>query len=154
MAGEISGALVSIRAALEIAKAMIGLRDAEAFRTRSVELQGLMLETLEKAVAAREAESVHLDRICALEAEVTDLKNWNIEKANYELKSIGPGAVAHMLKRDKRGAEPPHWLCPNCYAKGQKSFLIRTKSYMGSHTCLCSTCSTQFEAYDLPHWQD
>jgi hypothetical protein len=56
-AAEITAALTGIRSALDITKAMINLRDAEAFRSKSIELQGVMLETLEKAIAAREAQT-------------------------------------------------------------------------------------------------
>jgi hypothetical protein len=70
-AAEISAGLTSLHAALNIAKAMIGLRDAEAFRAKSIELQGLILESLDKAIESREAYSAQLDRIRALEAEVT-----------------------------------------------------------------------------------
>ena len=120
---EISAGLTSLRAALDITKAMIGLRDAEAFRAKSIELQGLILESLDKAIESREAYSTQLDRIRALETEVTNLKDWNAEKKNYELKPSGEGAVAYMLKPDKRGSEPPHWLCPTCFENGKKSHL-------------------------------
>jgi hypothetical protein len=74
-AAEISAALTSLRAALDLTKAMIGLRDAEAFRTKSIELQGLILESLDKAIESHEAYSTQLDRIRALEAEVASLKD-------------------------------------------------------------------------------
>jgi hypothetical protein len=79
-AAEITAALTGIRSALDITKAMINLRDAEAFRSKSIELQGVVLETLEKAIAAREAQTEQSDRIRALEAEGTNLKNWDAEK--------------------------------------------------------------------------
>jgi hypothetical protein len=41
---EISAGLTSLRAALDITKAMVSLRDAEAFRAKSIELQGIVLE--------------------------------------------------------------------------------------------------------------
>jgi hypothetical protein len=51
-AAEIAAA-VTVRSALEIAKAMVGLRDAEAFRAKSIELQTVILESLDKAIEAR-----------------------------------------------------------------------------------------------------
>ena len=120
---EIAAGITSLRAALDITKAMIGLRDAEAFRAKSIELQGVVLEALEKSIEARETYAAQADRIRALEAEVADLKAWGAEKENYELKTVGYGTVAYMLKPQARGTEPPHWLCPNCYTQGQKGFL-------------------------------
>jgi len=152
---EISVGLTSLRAALDITKAMVGLRDAEAFRAKSIEVQGLILESLGKAIEAREAYSTQLDRVRALETEVADLKNWGAEKQDYELKPIGEGSVAYMLKPDKRGAEPPHWLCPNCYSKGKKSFLNPTGANVGRgwiHKCI--GCGAQPACGHSPSWQD
>jgi hypothetical protein len=135
---EISAGLTSLRAALDITKAMIGLRDAEAFRAKSIELQGVVLEALEKAIESREAYAAQTDRIRALETEVARLKAWDAEKEKYELKSVGRGVVAYMLKPEERGAEPPHWLCPTCYAKGEKAFFQATGATidrMGVYKC-------------------
>jgi hypothetical protein len=121
---EISAAVTGIRAALDITKAMINLRDEEAFRAKSIELQGVVLDTLEKAIEAREAHTTQVERIRSLETEVANLKAWDAEKQRYKLKGIGgQGAVAYVLKPDARGTETPHWLCPNCFAQGKKSFL-------------------------------
>ena len=120
---EISAGITSLRATLDIAKTMIGLRDAEAFRAKSIELQETIMRALDSGIDAREAYAKQLDSVRALEAEVTQLKAWDAEKDRYELKSIGQGAVAYILKPEARGTETPHWLCPNCFAQRKKSFL-------------------------------
>jgi hypothetical protein len=152
---EISAALISLRAALDITKAMIGLRDAEAFRSKSIELQVLILESLDKAIESREAYSAQLDRVRALEAEVTSLKDWNAEKQNYELKTIGRGVIAYMLQHDKRSAEQPHWLCPNCFANGEKAFFQATPASTDSGRIYkCAKCQTLVSLEKYPEWQD
>ena len=152
---EIAAAVTGIRSALDLTKAMVGLRDAEAFRTKSIELQGIIMDAYEKGIEAREAHSAQLERVRTLEAEITSLKDWNAEKQNYELKPIGEGAVAYMLKPDKRGSEPPHWLCPNCYSKGQKSFLNPTGVQMGRGWIYrCSACDSPRSCQHMPAWLD
>jgi hypothetical protein len=152
---EISVGLTSLRAALDITKAMVSLRDAEAFRGKSIELQGLILESLGNAIEAREAYSTQLDRVRSLETDVANLKDWGAEKQNYELKPIGEGSVAYMLKPDKRGAEPPHWLCPNCYSKGQKSFLNATGANTGRGWIYkCTGCGARPSCNHMPTWED
>jgi hypothetical protein len=153
-AAEIAAAITGIRSALDITKAMVGLRDAEAFRNKSIELQSVVLDTFEKAIAAREAQAEQVDRIRALEAEVTSLKSWDAEKQNYELKKSGDSSVAYMLKPNKRGSEPPHWLCPNCFSKGQKSFLnpASTLNVGRGFSFKCGTCSTTSVCYMAPSW--
>jgi hypothetical protein len=129
---EISAAISSLNATLNIAKAMIGLRDAEAFRAKSIEMQQTIMDALDNGIAAREAYTKQLDRVGALEAEVANLKAWDAEKQRYELKGIGgQGALAYVLKPAARGSETPHWLCPNCFAQGKKSYLQNAGEMQG-----------------------
>jgi hypothetical protein len=141
---EISAAVTSLNATLQIAKAMVGLRDAEAFRTKSIEMQQTILDALDSGIAARETYATQLDRIRALETKVTSLEAWDAEKQNYELKKVGDGAVAYMLKPEARGSEPAHWLCPNCFAQSKKSFLNPTgKSAGRGWVYKCSGCNAE-----------
>lgn len=129
---EISAAVASLNATLNVAKAMIGLRDAEAFRAKSIEMQQTIMDALDNGIAARESYAAQLDRVRTLEAEVANLKAWDAEKQRYELKPIGgQGAVAFVLKPDARGTETPHWLCPNCFAQGKKSYLLNAGEMSG-----------------------
>jgi hypothetical protein len=139
---EIAAAVTGIRSALDIAKAMVGLRDAETFRSKSIELQTVILESLDKAIEARESYAAQLDQIRALEAEVARLKEWNAEKQNYELKGIGSGSVAYMLKPETRGSEPPHWLCPTCFAQGKKRFCNRPEGTKGERGYTAARAAT------------
>ncbi len=152
-AAEIFAAVTSVRATFDLAKAAIGLRDAEAFRTKSVELNGLILQALEKSIEAREAESAQLDRIRALEAELASLKAWGAEKQKYELKGIGEGAMAYMLKPDARGAEPPHWLCPQCYTNCKKAFFQPSGGRSGRNFIyVCAACDGKIATDEFPNW--
>ena len=150
---EFSAGLTSLRAALDLTKAMIGLRDAEAFRTRSIELQSVIAEALGQVIEAREAHSAQIDRIKALETEVADLKAWDADKKRYELKSVGIGVSAYMLKPEERGTEQPHWLCPNCHAKGHKSFLQASGARLGRAMAYrCSGCQGVATTEEYPEW--
>jgi hypothetical protein len=152
---EIAAAITGIRSALEVTKAMIGLRDAEAFRLKSIELQGLILESLDKAIIAREDYATQLDEIRALKAEVADLKAWDAEKQRYELKMFGISAMAYMLKPEARGTEIPHWLCPNCYEQGKKSFFQgRPITAAGRRMYICHSCRGTVAGDAAPKWLD
>jgi hypothetical protein len=155
-AGEIAAAVTCIRAALDITKAMIGLRDAEAFRAKSIELQAVVLDAFEKAIEAREAYSVQADRIRALEAEVANLKAWDAQKEQYELKPIGQASMARILKPEARGNEHPHWLCPNCFERGKKSLLHNAnKIERGYMMVACNECRLSLPANrDVSGWAD
>jgi hypothetical protein len=140
---EIAAAITSSKAALDIAKAMVGLRDAETMRTKTIELQGLILEFLNKAIEAREAQSAQLNTISALETEITSLKAWDAEKQQYELTPIGHGGVAFMLKPEARSSKAPHWLCPTCFEAGKKSFFQPATTAGGFGAPVeCKTCKS------------
>jgi hypothetical protein len=144
-AAEIAAAITSFRASLDIVKAMIGLRDEEAFRAKSIELQGTILQALEKSIEARDAYATQLDRIHALEAELANMKAWDAEKKNYELKTFGLGTMAYMLKPEARGTTPPHWLCPNCFEK-----IVAA----GRRIFACHNCDGKILGQGMPHWID
>ena len=154
---EIAGAINSVRSSLEIAKAMVSLRDAEAFRIKSLELRESISDALEKSIAARMAQSDQLDRINALEAELANLKAWDAEQEDYELVALNRGASAFMLKPHARSTKPPHWLCPNCFANRKKSFLLPTANKSAVETSfVCTPCgSAVFLRYKtIPEWKE
>lgn len=150
---EIAAGVTSLRATLEVAKMMVGLRDAESFRAKSIELQETILRALDSGIEAREAYAKQLDAVSALEAEVASLKAWDAEKKKYELKTIGYGPVAYMLKPEARGPEPPHWLCPNCYAKGEKAFFQPNGQRSGRESMfVCARCKGVIAVAGVPKW--
>lgn len=152
-AAEIGAAITSFRMSIDIAKAMIGLRDDELFRRKSLELQSAIADALEKSIAARESYATQLERVDALETEIANLKAWDAEKKKYELKPNFGGGVAYMLKSEARGAEPPHWLCPQCYSNGKKGFLMPADHSGGIHkTYRCLECKTDRYMYGKPAW--
>jgi hypothetical protein len=148
--GAIGGALASINAARDIAKTMIGLRDAELLQAKTIELNGLILQALGEAIEARQAEAAQINHIGHLEAEIARLKAWGTEKDRYELKQIDGGFFAYMLKPAERGSEPPHWLCATCYSQSQKGFLQAQGRTKDDHHMLikCGTCG----ATSAGHW--
>jgi hypothetical protein len=152
VAAEVFAAITSLRSALDITKAMVGLRDAEAFRSKSIELQGVILESLDKAIEAREAHAAQIDKVRALEIEIAELKTWAAEKRRYELKQLELGVLVYMLKPQYRGPEPPHWLCPNCYGAGKKSFFQpTTRTEAGKRIYECHLCHGKIPA-ETPRW--
>ena len=128
---EISAGLTSLRTAFDIAKAIKGITDAADRNVKILELQGVIIEAQNSAIAAQQVHASDVKRIEALEAEVARMKAWDGEKARYELKAIGNGAFVYAVKPGMENGEPPHWLCPPCYTKGQKSFLQRTSEAFG-----------------------
>jgi hypothetical protein len=119
----IAGTISALKGASDIAKAMIGLRDAQAMQTKVIELNNQILAPQDSAFAAREESTALIARIGELEKEVTRLKDWEADKKRYQLTNIGGGVVALALKESMGGCEPPHYLCADCAANGKKAYL-------------------------------
>jgi hypothetical protein len=144
----IASALSSLKAAKDIADAMISLRDTVAFQAKLIEFQGKLIDANNAAFAAQDERTALLERMRDLEKQVTDLKAWDTEKQRYELKDIYDGvSFAYVLKPHTPSAEPPHWLCAKCYQEGKKSILQRSEETADPGDRLpfwkCPTCAAR-----------
>jgi hypothetical protein len=119
----IAGLVSSLKAATDISKAMVGLRDGALIQSKVIELQGVILTAQQSALSAQSDQFAVLERVRELEKEIAHLKAWDTEKKKYELREVSPGAFAYVMKKSAKGGEPPHWLCAACYQRGNKFIL-------------------------------
>jgi hypothetical protein len=151
MVSEIAAAITSLKAAGEIAKAMLDLRDATAFQTQAFELNRQILAAQESAIAANTAQTALIEKIGTLEKEITDLKAWDREKERYQMTDVGNGVIAFTRKPDAQGSEPFHMLCANCYEHRKKSYLQPTaQSRQRLRVHRCPDCKSEFEFGYVP----
>lgn len=141
----IAAALSSLKAAKDIAEAMIGLRDTAAFQGKLLEFQSKLLDANNAAFAAQNECAAMLERIRELEKEVADLKAWETEKKRYELKDLCSASFAYAIKKDAKRAEPFHCICASCYERGKKSIIqIAIDQHRIPYLLLgCPECSSQ-----------
>lgn len=116
MVGEALAGLGALKTAFDLAK---GLKDINDATIRN----GAVIELQEKILAAQVAQAALLDQVRELEQKVAGFEAWNTEKDQYDLKALGNGATAYMLKPDARGTQPPTWICTNCYEQRHKATL-------------------------------
>jgi hypothetical protein len=140
MMAELTAAFTSLKAASELAQALMGLHDTAAINAKSFELQREILSAQSSALAAQVAQSALLNRVGELEKELAELKAWDAEKEKYELTELGRGTFAYASKRQTGAPEPKHSLCPNCYQDGRKSILQREKEIGFNELLRCLRC--------------
>jgi hypothetical protein len=140
MVSEVFAGLSSLKAAFDIAK---GLKDIDNAARRN----SAVIELQEKILAAREAQTVLLDRIGELEKEVAAFEAWNAENKHYQLQKIDRGAFAYVRKPDAQPAEPAHWLCTACYQNNKKSLLQYHHAHERDHIYRCSVCSAEVRVH-------
>lgn len=138
MAAEITAGVSAIKSAFDIAKGLQGLQDAAA-RDRS------LIDLQKELLAAQQAQSDLIDRVRELERELTMLKNWEADKARYQLAEVAPGLVALAIREAQRNGEPFHRICATCCASGKKSYLQQV--IRGPHYDMfrCHTCGEELE---------
>lgn len=145
----LAAALSSLKAAKDIAEAMIGLRDGAAFQSKLIEFQSKLIDANNASFAAQDERAALLQRISELEEKVAGFETWKAEQQRYELKDFGAGAFAYSLKQEAQGAEPPHQICASCYQSGKKS-ILQTVPGNNARTALgirathrCSACRAE-----------
>ncbi|OKO73613.1 hypothetical protein AC628_23950 [Bradyrhizobium sp. NAS96.2] len=135
-----------MKTAFDITK---GLKDIDD----KVRLNSAVIDLQEKILTAQQEQATLIGEKHDLEREIARLKAWDAEKQNYELKAIGSGSVAFMLKPSARGSEPPHWLCPNCYGENKKSFFQPTGNMIQrAQVYRCQGCQSTVSVEGRPMW--
>lgn len=141
----IAGVLSSLKAAKDIAEAMVTLRDAAAIQTKVIEFQSKILDAQSSAFAANEERSSLIETVGTLKKQVADLEAWEAEKQRYNLAEVGFGVVAYAPKPEMQRAEPFHLLCAHCFERRKKSFLQATQRLeMRLRVHFCPECKTEY----------
>ena len=86
--------LQGIEAAATIAKEFLSFNIGKEASAKAIEMNTVILTTQRHALAAQAREMELTNRISTFEKEVMQLKDWNVEKEDYELQSIGGTAFA------------------------------------------------------------
>lgn len=148
----IGAAISGLKTAAEIAGGFVKLRDEAMIQAKVIELQSVILTAQGNALTAQGEQFSLLDAKRELEAKIAELEAWEREKKRYELKDVGNGCFAYVLKLDAAGTEPPHSICANCYQQGRKSILHRFHISIGHAVALqCHACGSEMivEGHDL-----
>lgn len=138
--GEISGVASAINAGLQIVKAMVGLRDASLLLAKTIELQTILVEANDRAIAAQEERVALVKRIEELEKQAVRTEDWEAEKQRYEMTEAASGFFAYRVKPAMRGTQVPHYICAGCYDNGKAAPLNYVRTPGGTEIITCGGC--------------
>jgi len=136
----IQGAVMSLKAAGDIAKGLLHLQSLAEVQTKVIELQSAILAAQSGALAAQSQQSTMIQRVRDLEEEIAHVKAWEEQKQRYQLIEPWNGCFVYALKELCKGTEIPHWICEHCYQDGRKS-IIQNGEKWDSHTIQLIKCS-------------
>ena len=134
-------AIQGIEAAATIAKEFLSLDIGRKASAKAVEMNTVILTAQRHAIAAQAREMEMTHRMRQLEEEVVQLKDWDVQQDDYELKSFGGTGFAYGVKEQVEASEPPHWLCQPCFEDAKKSVLqMKLEFVRGYSVWGCSIC--------------
>ena len=138
----IQGAIGSLQAAGNIAKAAIGLHDAAKLQSTVIELNTVILAAQSSAIDAKAEQSAMFDEIRSLKDQLAEMENWGAEKEHYTLKQFSTGKFSYVLIEEFDSNEYSHMLCANCFNHNQKSVLQMERRTPGRRTIYyCQRCN-------------
>ena len=146
MVSEISAAITSVKAALDIVNGLNNLRREADIKSAVADLTSALVDAQREALDAYQQQTTLLDRTRELEEQITIFKKWDTEAERYELSEIGKGVVAFVLKEGGGSSKISHKLCPDCFEQRTKSYLqVESRSVGRAEVAVCNSCG--LEAY-------
>jgi hypothetical protein len=149
----ISIVATSLNTAVNIAKAMVDVRDATVIQGKVFELQRAILEAQQSVFAANAERSALIEEVREAKAQIARLEAWEEEKQRYQLQDAGKGSLAYAVKEDVRGLEPFHHICAACYQHGRKSILQPDTDGFG-RLLFCAECKIKLSIGIIKSWSD
>lgn len=136
MVAEVFGGIAAFKAMFDITKGLKDVSDAAIRNSAIINLQNEILTAQQEQMAL-------IERVRISESELAHLTTWEAEKQKYEMVGIAPKVVAYTQRNGPENANPRHYLCANCFAKGQKSFL--QQAVRGAHIdrFKCNNCGEE-----------
>ena len=135
MIAELGLVLQSLRVLSDIAKAVKNLDE----RAKIVEA---VFDTQEKLMATSLTVAKLDEENAALKDENKKFKNWEREAERYTLVEVIAGVTAFTPKPGMENGEAAHYLCANCFARREKSFLAQKPLVYGA--LHCGICKSDF----------
>ena len=154
-----TAAIDGLKAIKDLIKKAIEMKTDNAVAEKATEIYEHLISVQEQLLMLQSEHSAMSRLKDDLERQVVELVQWGEDKTRYELHRLASGSLVYRIKPDCQGAEPTHYLCPNCYSKNIKS-VLQFGGYKDSHStlqCLNPDCGAvvlderqEQRAYSVP----
>lgn len=147
---EITVALSGLKAAFDLTKGLVGVRDQAVFQARLIELQQAILDAQASTTAARAEQDRLQEESRVLRRKIGELEAWGVDAARYSLRAVGQGVTVYSLNDGEEG--PAHFLCPSCFSSKRKSIIQKTQETRNGEFYIhkCPSCSATYEFEERP----
>jgi hypothetical protein len=135
MVAEVFAGLSAFKTMFDTAKALKDMNDA-VIRNAAVS------DLWEQIFAAQTRYASAIEEIHNLEKKLAEFENWKAQKQRYELKDVGLGALAYVVKESMSDSEPPHQICAACYQHDKKS-ILQPDETVTEKILVCPECKSR-----------
>lgn len=119
LVGDAGAATGKIAKSVETVKALFKSAEAGGDTDLKMALSELAMQVANAQVANSDLKL----KLAALQDELAKTQAFQSDLERYALWETPTGAIVYRLKQDSQGAEPMHYLCPNCIEDRHKSIL-------------------------------
>ncbi|RIX97177.1 hypothetical protein D3218_19140 [Aureimonas flava] len=142
---QIAGMVSALKAATDMTKAMVGLRDQTVIADRVVDLQRIIMDAQSGAMQAQLQIMELADQLRQAKARIDEDEAWKAVAARYKLADYGGNTFAYELRQELAQEEPHHRICPTCFERRKRSILqFRHKGADRQDLYRCVACETDF----------
>ena len=139
----IQGAISSLKAAAEISKSILDMKNMSEVQSKVIELQSALLEAQNCALTATASQFELQEKVRELEAKLKARGDWEEQKIRYQLVSPWKGpAQTYALKKSHSNGEQPHLVCSSCFHNEEKVILNPVKNKTGWIQMVCPKCKS------------
>lgn len=137
MISEFSSAIAGLRGAIDLAKAMLSLKNEAERNAAVIEIQRVLLD----AQQALQGASMQIE---SLQRQLQAVDQWVAERQRYQLNEISAGSFVLTLKPELANSEPAHSICPKCAEDEKKSVLQKRRLFHDGVKLSCNRCGAEY----------
>lgn len=148
-----AGAVISLlTGAAKLGQTLLDMERSSESKAKLVELYDQILAAQRRAIEAQRAQATLEDEVASLKAELSRLEQHRASKEDYKLQILSSGATVYAPKAEPTAANPNHWLCVECFDRGEAHKLMPQGKDGKSRTQAwkCPKCRNAVNA----HWSD
>ena len=150
--GSITAAIGGLKAATEMAAALIDIRDATKLQSKIIELNQTIMSAQAAALNAQSEQFDLIDRIRSLEEKLNTIEDWEKTKSNFALSEIAEGRYVYTHVGADPDKDPNPYYCATCLDTKRQLTILQTVDHsVGRARSLnCSACKTAI--YTIGSW--
>lgn len=150
---EIKAAAAAVGQVVTTAKSLRDFFSRKPGDSGSDEIRKLLGDLYDQSLDAKQANIALAGRLSDVQRqlnaaldELAKLQQERIDRDKFELKDIGMGSFAYVMKSPETEADRSIRLCATCFDGGKRSVLQRKWLHDGEERLLCHSCKAEIRA--------